>query len=244
MSAAVLVLLIACTKYRKSLDCPNCRSRGGNAYTRGAGSKPHQAHATVAHRMPAPLLFATLAGLLVAYWTIPLAAKVEPPPLGVQSYSILDGHVVVFTLIVSLIAPLLLGLLPALYIGQIHAFGARRSSTTHVSRLIRETPLVAQVMLTMVLLSASVLVGRAFADLMKIDRGYDVEGIVSVSVSLDGTSYQLDERQVPYFEEVLDRIRSLPGVRTASATEFLPLYATGFVGGPFGIDGHPANTTP
>ena len=38
-----------------------------------------------------------------------------------------------------------------------------------------------------------------------------------------------------------DRIRKLPGVRSASATEFLPLYARGFIGGPFGIDGHPAN---
>src|ERR1700690_1988552 len=44
-------------KYSGSLDCPNCRSRGGNAYTLGAGGKPHQAYETAAHRMPAPLLF-------------------------------------------------------------------------------------------------------------------------------------------------------------------------------------------
>jgi ABC-type antimicrobial peptide transport system permease subunit len=56
---------------------------------------------------------------------------------------------------------------------------------------------------------------------------------------LDGTSHQLDKR-LPYFEEVLDWIRRLPGVRSASATEFLPLYAVAFVGGPFGIDGRPA----
>ncbi|HEX8815915.1 MAG TPA: FtsX-like permease family protein, partial [Terriglobales bacterium] len=100
---------------------------------------------------------------------------------------------------------------------------------------------VGQVMVTMILLSASVLAGRAFANLMAVDRGYDVKGIVTVSVSLASTTYQLDKRQLPYFEEVLDRIRRLPGVHTASATGFLPLYATGFVGGPFGIDGHPAN---
>ncbi len=240
MSAAVLVLLIACTNIASLLTARTADRVAEMRIRAALGASRTRLTRQLLTECLLLSLFATLAGLLVAYWTIPLAAKVEPPPLGVQSYSILDGHVVVFTLIVSLIAPLLLGLLPALYIGQIHAFGARRSSTTHVSRLIRETPLVAQVMLTMVLLSASVLVGRAFADLMKIDRGYDVEGIVSVSVSLDGTSYQLDERQVPYFEEVLDRIRSLPGVRTASATEFLPLYATGFVGGPFGIDGRPA----
>jgi hypothetical protein len=67
-----------------------------------------------------------------------------------------------------------------------------------------------------------------------------VNGIVTASVSLDGTTHHMDKRQLPYFEAVLDRIRMLPGVRAASATEFLPMYATGFVGGPFGIDGHPA----
>jgi hypothetical protein len=84
-------------------------------------------------------------------------------------------------------------------------------------------------MLTMILLAASVCLGRAFVHLMRIDRGYDVKGVVTVAVSLDGTTHHLDKRQLPYFEEVLDRIRSLPGVRAASATEFLPLYASEFI---------------
>jgi ABC-type antimicrobial peptide transport system permease subunit len=75
---------------------------------------------------------------------------------------------------------------------------------------------------------------------MRIDRGFDVKGVVTAGVSLEGTTHQLNKRQLPYFEEVLDRIRSLPGVRAASATEFLPLYASAFVGGPFGLDGRPA----
>src|SRR5260370_15484591 len=75
---------------------------------------------------------------------------------------------------------------------------------------------------------------------MRLDRGYDVQGVVTAGISLDGTSQQLNNGQLPYFEEVLDRIRRLPGVRAASATEFLPLYAASFVGGPFGMDGRPA----
>ncbi|MGA2345229.1 MAG: ABC transporter permease, partial [Candidatus Sulfotelmatobacter sp.] len=88
---------------------------------------------------------------------------------------------------------------------------------------------------------ASVGLGSAFVHLMRIDRGYDVRGVVTASVSLDGTTHQLNNRQLPYFEDVLDRVRRLPGVRAASATEFLPLYASAFVGGPFGLDGRPAN---
>ena len=92
----------------------------------------------------------------------------------------------------------------------------------------------------MILLAGSVSVGRAIVHLMRIDRGYDVKGVVTVNVSLDGTTHRLNKGQLPYFEEVLARIRSLPGVRAASATEFLPLYASEFVGGPFGLDGRPA----
>jgi ABC-type antimicrobial peptide transport system permease subunit len=106
--------------------------------------------------------------------------------------------------------------------------------------MVRQGLVAAQVMLTMILLAASVCLGRAFVHLMRIDRGYDVKGVVTVGVSLDGTTHQLDKRQLPYFEEALDRIRRLPGVRAASATEFLPLYASAFVGGPFGLDGRRA----
>jgi ABC-type antimicrobial peptide transport system permease subunit len=107
-------------------------------------------------------------------------------------------------------------------------------------RLIRETLVAAQVMLTIVLLTASVSVGRAFVNLMRTDRGFDTNGLVTVSVSLEGTTRGVNEGQLPYFEEALGRIRRLPGVRNASETEFLPLDATAFVGGPFGLDGREA----
>jgi putative ABC transport system permease protein len=240
MGAVMLVLLIACTNIANLLTARTA-DRAAELSIRSAlgASRTRLARQLLTECLLLSLV-GTLAGLLVAYWTIPLAAKVEPPPLSVQSYSILNGHVLAFTLALSVITAVLFGLLPALLIGQIHAFGARGSSTSRDSRLIRKTLIVGQVMLTMILLSASVLVGRAFVHLMGIDRGYDVKGIVTVSVSLASTTYQLDKRQLPYFEEVLALIRRLPGVRDASATEFLPLYATGFVGGPCGIDGHPA----
>jgi hypothetical protein len=95
-------------------------------------------------------------------------------------------------------------------------------------------------MLTIVLLTASVSVTRAFVHLMRTDRGFNVKGMVTASVSLEGTSHDLKGKRLPYFQEALDRIRRIPGVRNASATEFLPLDATGFIGGPFGLDGRPA----
>jgi putative ABC transport system permease protein len=240
MGAVVLVLLIACTNVANLLIARTMDRAAELSIRAALGAS----HSRLVRQLIAECLFlsfvATLAGLAIAYWTTSLAAKVEPPPLGAQSYSILDGRVLAFTLTVSVITTLGLGVLPSLYIGRTHDFGSRSSGRTRGSRLVRQSLVGAQVMLTMILLAASVCLGRAFVHLMRIDRGYDVKGVVTAGVSLEGTTHQLDKRQLPYFEEVLDRIRTLPGVRVASATEFLPLYASAFVGGAFGLDGRPA----
>jgi len=239
MGAVVLVLLIACTNVANLLIArtadrfPELSIRSALGASRGRLARQLLIECLLLS------FVATLAGLAIAYWTTSFAAKVEPPPLGAQSYSILDGRVLVFTLMVSVITALAVGVLPSLYIGRIHCFGSR-SSGGRRSRLVRQSLVGVQVMLTMILLASSVGLGRAFIHLMRIDRGYDVQGIVTVGVSLDGTTHQMESRQLPYFEQVLDRIRRLPGVRAASATEFLPLSASAFVGGPFGLDGRPA----
>ena len=75
---------------------------------------------------------------------------------------------------------------------------------------------------------------------MRIDRGFDWRGLVTVDVALDGTTHQTDERRLGYFQEALAQIRQLPEVRSASATEFLPIYATSFVGARYRMGGRPA----
>jgi putative ABC transport system permease protein len=240
MGAVVLVLLIACTNVANLLIA-RTTDRAAELSIRSAlgASRARLARQLLTECLLLSLV-ATLGGMLIAFWVTSFAAKVEPPPLGAQSYSILDGRVLAFTLIVSVITTLGLGVLPSLYVGRMHTPASRSSTKTRGSRLVRQSLVAAQVMLTMILLAASVCLGRAFLHLMRIDRGYEVQGIVTAGISLDGTTHQLDKRQLAYFEEVLDRIRSLPGVRAASATEFLPLYASAFVGGPFGLDGRPA----
>jgi putative ABC transport system permease protein len=240
MGAVLLVLLIACTNVANLLIA--------RTTDRAAELSIRSAFGATRARLARQLLtecsllsfVATLAGLAIAYWATSLAMKIEPPPLGAQSYSILDERVLAFTLMVSVSTALALGVLPSLFVGRIQALGSRSAGRTRDSRLARQSLVMAQVMLTMILLAGSVSLGRGFVHLMRIDRGYEVKGIVTVGVSLEGTTHQLNKRQLAYFEEVLDRVRRLSGVRAASATEFLPLYASAFVGGPFGFDGRPA----
>jgi putative ABC transport system permease protein len=240
MAGVVLILLIACSNIANLLMARTADRATELAIRSALGAS----RARIAQQLLTECLLlsfvAAIAGLFVALWTTSIAAKVQPAPLSTQSYSILDGRVLGFTVAIGIASSVLFGVFPSLYAGRVHAFGVRGPSGTRSARLIRETLVAAQVMLTIILLAASVSVGRAFVNLLKIDRGFDVTELVTVSVSLAGTTRGVKGHQLPYFEETLDRIRRLPGVRSASETEFLPLYAKGFVGGPFGFDGRPA----
>jgi len=240
MGAVAFVLLIACLNVANLLIARTADRRTELSIRSALGASRARLIRQLLTECLLLSFAATLAGLVIASWTTSLAAKVEPPPLSAQSYSVLDERVLAFALMVSVMTALISGILPSFYVGRIHTFRARSSGSSRGSQLVRQGLVGAQVTLTIILLAASVCLGRAFLHLMKIDRGYDVHGVVTAGVALDGTTHQLDKRQLPYFELVLDRLRSLPGVRVASATEFLPLYASAFIGGPFGMDGRPA----
>jgi putative ABC transport system permease protein len=241
MSAVGLVLLIACTNLAGLLMARTAERAAELSVRAAVGASRSRLARQLLTECLLLSSIGAVAGLVVAFWVISLAAKVEPPPLSAQSYSILNGPVLIFTLVASVVTAALFGVLPLLYVTRLHSVGTRGSVRTRDSRIIHDGLAVAQVTFTIVLLAGAVSVGSAFAHLMRIDRGYDVKGIATVSVSLGDTTHQGPGKDLAYFEEVLDRIRHLSGVRSASATEFLPLYATTFVGGGFGMDGHPAN---
>lgn len=240
MGAVMLVLLIACTNVATILMARTADRMREFSIRSALGASSGRLARQLFTECLLLSCAATLTGLAIAYWITSLATKVDPPALAAESYSILDARVLGFTVIVSVLTALMFSILPAFYLRRIHELGTPNANQPPGGRIIREILAGAQVTLTIILLAGSVSLGRAFIHLMRADRGYDVKQVVTVGVSLDGTTHQLQKTQLPYFEEVLDRVRRLPGVRSASATEFLPLYASAFIGARYGLDGRPA----
>jgi len=241
MACVVLILLIACTNVANMLMARTADRSAELSIRSALGASRARLLQQLLTECVLLSLAASAAGLFVAFLTTSIAAKFQPAATASQEYSILDGRVLCFAIAASVLSALLFGVLPSLYAGRAHTFGARNTTDRRGSRLVREALVAAQVMLTIVLLAASVSVARAFVKLMSIDRGFDVRGLVTVNVSLDGTAYQTGKLRFGYFQEALDRVRRLPGVRSASATEFLPLYAKGFIGGRFSLEGRRAH---
>ena len=222
MAGVLLILLIACSNVA-NLMLARTSDRTGELAIRSAlgASRARLAQQLLTESLLLSVT-AAAAGLLVARWTISIAAQVQPPPLGSQAYSILDARVLGFCIVVSILTGLLFGIMPSLF---------------ESSRLTRDVLVGAQIALTIVLLAGCVSIGRAFLHLMHADRGFDTQGLISASVSLDGTIHQRRDGQLEYFEEALRRVRQLRGVKDASATGFLPLGVSVFLGAPFGMDG-------
>jgi putative ABC transport system permease protein len=177
-------------------------------------------------------------GLVVALWAASVANTVEPAQMPSQAYRILDARVLAFLVGLAMASAVIFGLLPALTVGRIHSFMARGSGELSSSRKVRDLLVSAQIALTIVLATASVSVVRALSHQLHMDRGFKTDGLVTASVSLAGTVRDRPGQRLEYFEEVLDRLQHVPGVRNASATEFLPLLSGRFLGGPYAFDGH------
>jgi predicted permease len=179
-------------------------------------------------------IVATAIGLFVAYWTTALAAAVQPVSLSSQTYTILDWRVLAFTIALAIITGLIFGAGPALYANRLDFAAARSMTPTRGSRT-RNVLVATQIAITIVLLTGSIALGRAFVTLLDIDNGFDVQSIASMSISLTGTGYEGEARRA-YYQDVMRRVREVPGVTAASATESLPLHVDTFSGFAFQLD--------
>jgi predicted permease len=240
MAGVVLILLIACTNVANLLMA-RTSDRGVEISIRSAlgASRARLSQQLLTESLLLSLV-ASCAGLLVAHSIASIAASVQPAPVAVQAYSILNTRVLLFAIAVSILSGFLFGVLPSLYAGRVYVFGTRSSTARLGTRAVGEVLVGVQIMLTIVLLASSVSIGRAFLHMMHADRGFDMQGIVTVNVSLAGTKVDVGEHPLQYFEQAVARVREVPGVRAASVTDFLPLIESPLLGAPFFLDSRPA----
>jgi putative ABC transport system permease protein len=237
MAVVVFILLIACANLA-NLMFARTKERHQEISIRSAlgASRKRLIQQVLTECLFLAMLSAGL-GSIVAVWATTLANKAQPAALPLQVYTILDVRVLAFMIGLAAISAVLFGLLPALSVGRRHSFLARGSTEFRHLRMARSLLVSIQIALTIVLLTSSISVERGLSHELQMDRGFRADAVVTASVSLDGTRRDKPGLRLQYFEEVLDRLRHLPGVRSVSASEFLPLLSGKFLGGPYAFDG-------
>jgi putative ABC transport system permease protein len=163
-------------------------------------------------------------GLLLARWTLSALVAAAPPDLLHVAALSIDRRVLLYAFAVSMATGVLVGLAPAIVLSRRSITSALRGSgrtLTHAPR-IRETLLVGQVALTVVLLCGAGLLVRTVLTLNAATHGFDRSSLLTMELEVPGTRYSSDAT-VAFYREVLARLRALPGVESAAAASSLPV---------------------
>jgi predicted permease len=253
LGAVSFVLLIACVNVA-NLQMARLTARRGELSVRmalGAGRR-RIVRQLLTEAVVLSLLGASL-GVLLAWLAIHVTLPLVPQGVLTRSGGVvIDARVMAFCLGLSLVASVVVGLVPALRIsgsafGEGHALHAGEARTTadRQGERLRTLLVAAQIAMTLVLLIGAGLLIHSFVRLTSVSTGFESSGrdgvLQIVRVTLPARLYDDPERIHAFARGVLDRIQSLPGVKSVSLINSVPFQMM-FIQGDFEIEGQPKPT--
>ncbi len=184
-----------------------------------------------------------VAGILIAYWGVHALQSLLPESLPQVNAIHVDGAVLGFALLLSIIAGVIFGLAPAFFAADssLRASlqeGGGRSGEGSRRKRARNVLAVAEISLAMVLLVAAGLLMRSFVMLTSVNPGFQPQHILTAQVSLPQFQYSKPEQWVAFSDDFLARVQAEPGLRDSAIALPLPI-VYGFVNLAFNIVGNP-----
>ena len=166
------------------------------------------------------------AGVLLAFWIIDLFVAISPGNIPRLDQVKLNGAVVVFALLLSLLTGVLFGLAPALGSSRVNLLEqlkeGHRGSASGVGSRLRGLLVISQVGLALVLLVGAALLGQTFVRLITLEPGFNPQNLLTVQVFLPMDRYKDGNQVAALYKRVTEEFRSIPGVRSVGATSAGP----------------------
>ena len=227
--AVACVLLIGCVNVANLLLARATVRRREVAVRRALGaSRARVVQLLLTESVLLSLLGGAL-GLLLAVWGVDLLLAFAPADVPRLDEVRIDGVVMGFTLVLSLVTALGCGLVPALSSSEpglresLKDAGRGATGGRSVLRL-RGVLVVAQTALALVLLVGAALLMNSLVRLTRVDPGFDSRGLLAVGLDLPVSRYPMRSEQVSqFYARLVERLRGLPGVTDVSTAEVLPL---------------------
>ena len=226
LGAVIFVLLIACANVA-NLQLARTASRGRELAIRVAlGASRWR---VVRQSLVESLLLSSIGGafgLLLAIWIVSWLLQHLPEGFPRGSEIGINKTVLFFTFAVSLLTGIVFGLVPALQsaktdVNETLKAGGKGSVSTG-SRL-RRTLVVAEVALSLMLFIGAGLLIKSFWQLTKVNPGFEPDHLLTLHVSLPEQKYPEDTRVISFYKQLPERLSSLPGVKSVSAVNRLPI---------------------
>ena len=146
----------------------------------------------------------------------------------------LDPWVLCFTLGVALVTGLLFGIVPALRTTRLDLRetlneGTRGSTAGPGQHRLRGALVAMEIALAMLLLVGSGLLLRSFQRMQEVPPGFQPDHLLVADIPLSPTAYAKPEQRYEFFDRLVERAKTLPGVRSAAAASFLPVSGGGSI---------------
>ncbi len=188
------------------------------------------------------LLGGTL-GLLLAVWSIDLIVAFKPRNLPRLDEISLDGRVLLFTCLITLISGLIFGLAPAIQSARANLNtalkeGGRSDMEGFGKRRLRNILVVAEFALALMLLIGAGLMIRSFVRLQQVNAGFNPDKVVTMQLNLPRNKYREPAQGAAFQQQFLQKVQSLPGVESASLSMALPPNLA-IMTNPFTVEGKP-----
>jgi putative ABC transport system permease protein len=182
-----------------------------------------------------------IVGLLFSFAGIRILKRFIPDTISqVQAINI-DSKVLFFTLLVSLATGFIFGLAPATQASNFNLNetlkeGGRDSGASVRGNRIRALLVMGEVAVSFVLLIGAGLLINSFVHLRTLDPGFRVDHLLTAKIELSESKYPDKERRAPFYNELLRRVSTLPGVESAAVAGYLPFTYNG-LSMPIGVEG-------
>jgi predicted permease len=171
-------------------------------------------------------------GIVAAYWVLHAIVSVAPADLPRVNEVRIDLRVLMFAVCVSLLAGVLVGVLPAWRLGMLHPIEALKSGSMSVTSTrnagrVRALLVAGEVAVSAVCLVASGLLVHSFWNLLRVDGGFAANRVLTIDVSLPIQRYATPVSRSTFIRTILERLQALPGVAAAGVSNKLPLTGEG-----------------
>ena len=232
--AIIAVLAIACSNLSNlALIRALARSRDGAIRSAlGAGRVRLVRRALFDH-----LVLAAAGGALgvwVGFAALRVFVQTAPVDLPRVEDVTIDGGVILFAIAVTLVAGVLVSVLPVWHLSRHDPQALLRSGSAAAGQgsgglRARTVLTAAQIALSVTLLTVTALLGASLMRVLDVDYGFNAERVLSVPVSLPAARYHEDRPRIAVYDRVLAGVRALPGVTAATSTSLLPMRGEGQV---------------
>jgi len=186
---------------------------------------------------------AGLLGLVLAWWIVTVVVRELPTYIPRLAAARIDGLTLAVAAAASLLTGLLFGAMPAFRASTPDAAAVlrdTRGSSGRSSRALRIV-VIAEVAISLVLLTTAGLLARSLAALQRVDPGFRADHLVLADLSLPNTRYPDAPARIAFYRRLSERLQLAPGVTSTAIATTLPLSGAD-LGAAFTIEGHPSNT--